>query len=377
MKPRERLLTVLNGGIPDCVPVAPDISNMIPAKMTGLPFWDLYLYKKIPIWEAYIRAAKYFDFDSVMDGYFPLRFPYESEVLLEQENFIVFRDKDRIVTQKACRENGRLQWADSVSVYYRADPPTARVRPEQLGLPPVPPRYEPVEGVRQVDTGPAGLKRVKELLGDQGLVGVFLTGTVAFSTEEGVYRYYDNPELHEQWAEERIQAMERRFDAIMAMEVKPDFICVGGSGTLVTQTEEMLRKVSLPAVKRAIELCHAAGMPTHVHSCGPEKRLVEIMAEETALTVIDPLEVAPMGDCSLADLKRRFGKKIVLKGNLHTTQVMLHGSVKDVVEASKKAIDDAAAGGGFILSTGDQCGRDTPFENLLAMIDTAREYGRY
>jgi uroporphyrinogen decarboxylase len=51
--------------------------------------------------------------------------------------------------------------------------------------------------------------------------------------------------------------------------------------------------------------------------------------------------------------------------------------VDDVVAASKKAIDDAAAGGRFILSTGDQCGRDTPDENLRAMIETARTYGEY
>jgi uroporphyrinogen decarboxylase len=56
---------------------------------------------------------------------------------------------------------------------------------------------------------------------------------------------------------------------------------------------------------------------------------------------------------------------------------MLNGSVQDVIDASKKAIDDAAAGGGFILSTGDQCGRDTPEENIFAMIETARTYGKY
>ena len=72
-----------------------------------------------------------------------------------------------------------------------------------------------------------------------------------------------------------------------------------------------------------------------------------------------------------------FGSKIVLKGNLHTTDVMLRGSVDDVVATSRKAINDAAAGGGFILSTGDQCGRDTPDENLRAMVETARTYGRY
>ncbi len=52
-------------------------------------------------------------------------------------------------------------------------------------------------------------------------------------------------------------------------------------------------------------------------------------------------------------------------------------SVQDVINASKKAIDDAKEGGRFILSTGDQCGRDTPFENIFAMVETARTYGKY
>jgi uroporphyrinogen-III decarboxylase len=84
-----------------------------------------------------------------------------------------------------------------------------------------------------------------------------------------------------------------------------------------------------------------------------------------------------MGDCDLAELKRLYGRQIVLKGNLHTTEVLLRGSPADVIAASRKAIDDAAAGGRFILSTGDQCGRDTPDANLRAMIETARTYGRY
>jgi len=108
-----------------------------------------------------------------------------------------------------------------------------------------------------------------------------------------------------------------------------------------------------------------------------EKELVRIMAEETDLTVIDPLEISPMGDCDLAELKRLYGDKIVLKGNLHTTDVMLNGTVDNVVTAAKQAIDDAAGGGRFILSTGDQCGRDTPLENLEALVETARTYGRY
>ena len=378
MTSRERLITVLNGGIPDCVPVAPDISNMIPARMTGKPFWDLYLYNDPPIWEAYIQAARHFDIDALMDGYFPLTFPNPADSREPQEPFIVFRSDERIVVRWAAKEDGKLRWEPTVDVYYVADPPTHGVAPEKINLPAIPPRWEPVEGIKPIDRGPDGFARIKQLMGDQGLVGVFVTSTLAIdSSIEGVYRYYDNPDKHEQWAADRVVSAERRFAQIMAMPVKPDFLCVGGSGTLVFQTVEMFRQLAFPAVKRAIELAHAAGMPTHIHACGPETALIKIMAEETNLTVIDPLEIPPMGDCDLAKIKRLYGQKLTLKGNLHTTDVMLRGTVDDVIRASRQAIDDAARGGRFILSTGDQCGRDTPDENLRAMIDTARTYGRY
>ena len=118
-------------------------------------------------------------------------------------------------------------------------------------------------------------------------------------------------------------------------------------------------------------------MPTQVHCCGPEKEMVKMCAEESDLSSIEPLEIPPMGDCILKEIKERFGKKLSLKGNLHTTDIMLKGSVKDVRRESLKAMLDAGVGGGFILSTGDQCGRDTPEENMFAMVETAREFGKY
>ena len=378
MTSRERLLTVLAGKVPDCVPVAPDFSNMIPARLTGKPFWDLYLFNDPPIWEAYIQCARHFDIESLMDGFFPMAFPDDPPQDPTYERFIVRRDAERIVVQGSRKENGRRVWDSTVGVYYVADSPTRRVPPEKLGLPPVPKRFEPLEGVKPVDTGPAGLKRVMEMLGDQGLVGLSCgAGTLALDYAEGVFDYYDNPKKYEHFAEERVLKVERRMASILALETRPDFIAVGGSGSLVFQTPEILRKLALPAVKRATEIAHKAGIPTHVHSCGREKELVKIMAEETYLTVIDPLEAPPMGDCDLAEIKRCYGDRLVLKGNLHTTDVMLRGTPEAVARASRKAIDDAAEGGRFILSTGDQCGRDTPDENLRVMIQTARTYGKY
>jgi uroporphyrinogen decarboxylase len=352
---------------------------MIPARLTGKPFWDLYLYNDPPIWEAYIACAKRFNIDALMDGYFPFRWPSDPVDSRVWERFIVFRNAERLVTQASFLENGRRVWSDRVDVYYVADPPTWGVPPAKIGLPATPLHYEPVTGVKPVDTGLAGLRRTKELLGDQGLVGVFITYSCLQGSEEAIYYYADHPEALEKVKEQRLAEVERRFADLMSMrpEDRPDFLCVGSSGTLVFQTPSFFREHAFPAVKRAIELAAKAGLPTHVHSCGPEKELVRIMTEETALTVIDPLEIPPMGDCVLADLKRLYGAKIVLKGNLHTTEIMLRGRPKDVATASRKAIDDAAAGGRFILSTGDQCGRDTPDENLLAMVEVARSYGRY
>ena len=376
MNSRERLLTVLQGKIPDCVPVAPDFSNMIPAKLTGKPFWDIYLYNDPPLWEAYIHCAKLFNIDALMDGYFPLTFP--EEIFDEGwDEYIVFRSTERIITQSGRNENGGMRWKELVNVYYVADPPTMNLPPEKVGLPRIPSRWEPVEGRKAVDKGPEGLKWLKQMLGDQGLLGIFVTSSAALGSEADILRYYDHPELHQCWAEERVEAAVRRYEQVMAMQVKPDFICVGGSGTLIFQSPKIFRQLAFPAVKTVLELCDRDGMISHIHSCGPEKALVRIMAEETKLTVIDPLEEAPMGDCDLAELKRLFGHKLTLKGNLHTTRTMLQGTPEDVIAASRKAIDDAAQDGHFILSTGDQCGRDTPFENLHAMIETARTYGKY
>jgi len=112
-----------------------------------------------------------------------------------------------------------------------------------------------------------------------------------------------------------------------------------------------------------------------LHACGKSKYLVESFVKETDLDCFNPLEKPPMGDIDLAEARRISGRKMALMGNLHTTDVMLRGSVADVEREARKAIDDAGRDGGFILSTGDQCGRDTPDENIFAMIRVAKEYG--
>lgn len=384
MTSRERLLKVLNGEIPDCVPVAPDTSNMIPAKLTGKPFWDIYLYNDPPIWKAYIDCVKYFGFDSLMDNY--------AEIIVDIEGVrcnssgpideswrevIVFKNEERIVTQFLKEENGKKSWSERVTVYYIDNPPTFHVIPQTIGLSAIPPHYDEVVGRKQYPEGEELLKLMKHEMGDHGLVGVSCGTSCLLWNVDTIYEYYDNPEKYEKRRDYLIEFYTKRLEVLMSFECKPDFISTGCSGSLIFQTPKIFEDLALPIIRYITRLCKKYGIPTQIHSCGPETAIVRLCAENTDLTVIDPLEIPPMGDCDLKSIKNKYGDRLVLKGNLHTSNVMLLGTREDVVNASKKAIDDAGEGGGFILSTGDQCGRDTPQENIFAMIDTARTYGRY
>ena len=374
MTSRERLLKVFSREIPDHVPVTPDISNMIPARRIKKPFWDIYLFQDPPLWKAYIDSVKYFG----IDGFLNLRISFDD--LGEKDTSteaIIFRNDERIITQKYRNIEDRKVWSETATVYYRYNPPAAGVKLHSIGFPEVPDSYEELTGVKEWPQGESLLKYVKDYMGEHGVLGVTCGTTKLVHTEEQIYDYYDNPKKYVELRDQTLKYFIKRFDKLMSLEVKPDLIMTGYSGTLIHQTPDMFRELGLPIVKKMTALAKEHSIPSHVHSCGPEKLLVKILAEETDLTMIDPLEIPPMGDCNLRLLKESYGKKLVLKGNLHTTNIMLNGSVEDVARESRKAIDEAAEGGGFILSTGDQCGRDTPDENIFEMIRTAKIYGRY
>ena len=161
------------------------------------------------------------------------------------------------------------------------------------------------------------------------------------------------------------------------LEAKPDFMLLHGSGSITMQSPDIFDAFSLPTIIEMTRVCKEAGVPTILHSCGKERHVVERCAGQTDLDCINPLEEPPMGDCTLKEIKEHFGHRLALMGNLDTCTLMLSGTPQQVAGAARKAIDDAAAGGGFILSTGDQCGRDTPDENIRAMVRAAHEHGLY
>lgn len=376
MTSRERFMTAIRNEQPDRVPVCPDISNMIPCRLTGQPFWDVYHAGEPPLWKAYLAALDYFRFDGWVN-YGGVHWRTEHEVRIDSR--VVRRTGERLVV--AYRYGTPVGDLTNEITFYRDNPPTGT---EKLAKN----IEEDFPKLRYLFEEPTGcddtlFREIRRRTGEKGITCLGC-GTPGFQQyfsifdgglEAVTYAYFDHPDV---MGELRL-LMHRRFirECEMICEIKPDCIVTGGSGSITMQSPRLWRKLSLPTLKEICRMAKEAGVLTMVHSCGRERELVKACAEETDLDCVNPLEEPPMGDCDLAEIKKSFGDRLSLMGNLHTTSVMLKGTPEDVERAARAAIDAAAAGGGFILSTGDQCGRDTPDENIFRLIEVARSYGRY
>ena len=76
-------------------------------------------------------------------------------------------------------------------------------------------------------------------------------------------------------------------------------------------------------------------------------------------------------------LKARHGDRITFWGNVPCGSILHRGSVQQVVDFTKHIIDVAAPGGGLIVGSSNSIVPGTPARNVVAMFETAREYGRY
>lgn len=376
MTPRERMIAAIKNQVPDRVPVAPDMSNMIPCRLTGKPFWEVYYFGEPPLWQAYIDAVRHFGIDGwFTEGSMQYRWPAGRSEVVEE----LVRTPERWTVRYRGRRGGFRYTRETV--FYAADPPTATGKPVKdvdAEWPLALAWFEPPVGY-----DPSLLRQQRLALGELGAFGVSIDYP-GFHTWLGLFDgglmalsslYYERHDLIEELRERHERQVIAQME--MILDERPDFVLLGGSGTITLQSPAIARELSLPTIQKLTRMARQAGVPTVLHSCGKERELVRWCAEETDLNCINPLEVPPMGDCDLAEIKRAHGHRLALMGNLHTTEVMLLGTPSDVERAARAAIDAAAAGGGFILSTGDQCGRDTPEANIRKLVEVAKTYGRY
>ncbi len=135
-------------------------------------------------------------------------------------------------------------------------------------------------------------------------------------------------------------------------------------------SDEQFRKFYWPTLKEVIlGLIEGGCVPLPAAEGGYSSRLhvVQDLPKGKTVWMIDLTD--------MADAKKTLGKNACLLGNVPSSLLNL-GTPQDVRDYVKRLVEVAGKDGGLIVSNGAFFDEAKP-ENVKAMIDAAREYGKY
>ncbi|MCX7598608.1 MAG: hypothetical protein N2512_07030 [Armatimonadetes bacterium] len=135
---------------------------------------------------------------------------------------------------------------------------------------------------------------------------------------------------------------------------------------------DLVRRFVIPEAKWAVE------------SIAPGKRIVFFTSGKIRAVLEDLAQCKPhgiqhldvLGDCDLAEVKRTFGKRFCLMGNVSNV-VLAHGTIEEAIEEARRCLRAAMEGGGYIMTTSDEVPADAKIENMRAIVETVAREGVY
>ena len=136
---------------------------------------------------------------------------------------------------------------------------------------------------------------------------------------------------------------------------------------------ELIDKFLGESYRRVADFVHSKNRKFVFHCCGNIYALLDKFIEWGFDGIIT---LEPTAGMELGRVREQVGHKLVLIGNLDVSYLMVKGTQQEVEDAVKKAIRDAARGGGYILSTSHSHPTVDPVR-LKWMVDAAHRYGRY
>mgnify|MGYP005844216203 CR=1 FL=1 len=394
MTRKERMLTAMRRQQPDRVPVCPDTSAMVPARLTGKPFWEVFYYENPYIGDAYIDLLQYFGSDG---WYIYDQMPFGNAALFDDDapmvslapcsghipasmlhDEIVSRDETALVVDSSIETP--LGPLTRRTIYPVGDVPW----PEKKWIQDVERDWPRLRWLMGEEWRWRREFRNRDRLGDLGVYSLMLFLPIDWwfhvrdgSGEQLTFDLIDRADQMQEIFGYYTRFALAQLDAFIESGAADELHIQGSASSLSISSLSFYKQYNLPFMREVTRRCKQAGLISHAHTCGRSKAVVQLNYALTDLDVMEPLEGPPTGDVDLAQAKRDWGDRLALKGNLNTFDLMLRGTPEDVERAAKAAIDAAAEGGGFILSTGDQCGRDTPDANLARLVEVSKTYGRY
>jgi uroporphyrinogen decarboxylase len=98
---------------------------------------------------------------------------------------------------------------------------------------------------------------------------------------------------------------------------------------------------------------------------------------EMGIDILNPVQISAIG-MDTKDLKREYGQDIVFWGaGCESQDILPFGTPEDVRKDVKRRMDDLAPGGGYVFSAVHNIQTEVPPENIVALFETALEYGTY
>lgn len=134
------------------------------------------------------------------------------------------------------------------------------------------------------------------------------------------------------------------------------------------------RTFVFPRLRQITDLCHRYGVPYVKHTDGN----VNILLDDMIAAGVDGFQaIEPGAGMDIAALKQKYGHVLTLIGNVDCSTVLVNGPVEAVRRQTEEIIRVAAPGGGFLLSTSNSVHPGVVPEYYFAMLETARQVGRY
>ena len=129
--------------------------------------------------------------------------------------------------------------------------------------------------------------------------------------------------------------------------------------------EEIIR----PGEQQEYDLVHSYGKDVWVHSCGCIEAIIPALIE-MGLDVRNAVQPEAM---DIAKLKRLYGDKLTFWGGISTKRTLPYGTPDEVRAEARQVRDMMARGGGYIFAPAQSIQGDVPLENMLALLEVARE----
>jgi uroporphyrinogen decarboxylase len=123
-----------------------------------------------------------------------------------------------------------------------------------------------------------------------------------------------------------------------------------------------------------VDAIHEEGGKVVKHSDGNLWPILDMIVD-TGIDGLNPME--PVAGMDIGQVKRKYGNRVCLVGNIDCSRLLSEGSVEEVEAAVRECIRKASPGGGHIISSSNSIHSSVKAENYLTMITATRKYGKY